>query len=269
MELLQKIAKAFLQIKAATPLIHHLTNFVTVNDCANITLAIGASPVMANDVAEVEEVTTCASAVVLNIGALNGSTATAMLAAGKKANSLGIPVVFDPVGVGVTGFRKEFANRIIAEIKLAVIKGNVAEIKALAGQQQGVRGVDSIADDSDAEDVAKALAKKFGCVVAVSGKTDIITDGEKSCLVLNGNEMLAGVTGTGCMATSLTASFCGVTSNYFVAAAAGITVMGIAGELAKQRLTVQQGLGTFRVGIFDAVSTMTSETILKMARIKG
>lgn len=267
MDVLQEIAQSLAQIKAKKPLVHHLTNYVTVNDCANITLAIGASPVMANDISEVEEMAAHASAMVLNIGALNPGMAASMLAAGKKAGSLNIPVVFDPVGVGATSFRMEIARQIISEVKPIVIKGNVSEIKALNGLQQGSKGVDSIADEGDAEIIGVSLAKKLGCVVAITGKTDIVTDGKKVYCINNGHQMLAGVTGTGCMATSLIASCCGAGQSSLAAAAFGVTIMGIAGEIAHQQLKLHEGLGTFRMRIFDAVSTMSPDTIMSNARI--
>lgn len=267
MDILQESAQSLIQIKCKKPLIHHLTNYVTVNDCANITLAIGASPVMANDLAEVEEMAACASALVLNMGALNPGMAASMLAAGKKAAQLRIPVVFDPVGVGATRFRMNTAERIIADVCPTVIKGNMAEIKALSGQHQGTKGVDSTADETDAEAVAVQLSQKFGCVVVVTGKIDMIAHGSTVCKIYNGHPMLSSVTGTGCMATSLAASCCGAVDNYFVGAIAGIAVMGIAGELAGQQLKPGEGLGTFRMRIFDAVSNMNADSFLKYAKL--
>lgn len=267
MDLQQEIAQSIVQVRAKKPLIHHLTNYVTVNDCANITLAIGASPVMANDINEVEEMISYAAALVLNMGAINPGMAAAMLATGKKAKILGIPIVFDPVGVGATSFRMEIARRILGEVKPDVIKGNAAEIKSLAGRRHGTKGVDSTADESDIETVAFELADRLNCIVAVTGKKDIIVSSSESCLVENGHEMLANVTGTGCMATSLIASFCGAVPNYFTAAIAGITVMGVAGEIAHESLNSTEGTGTFKIRLFDVVSTLTEAKFNERARL--
>lgn len=267
MDLLQASAEAIVQVRSKQPLIHHLTNYVTVNDCANITLAAGASPVMANDIAEVEEMVSLASALVLNMGALNPGMVSSMLAAGKNAARLKIPVAFDPVGVGATSFRRETAERIIAEVRPTVIKGNLAEIKALSGEYHGAKGVDSTADDGDAERVAVELSQKLNCVIAITGKIDIVARDKKICRIENGDAMLASVTGTGCMTTSLIACCLGAATDSFDAAVTGVAIMGIAGEIAKERLKPGEGLGTFRMHIFDAVSTMTPDIFMRYAKI--
>jgi hydroxyethylthiazole kinase len=266
MDMLQAIAHNFAQVQARKPLIHQITNFVTVNDCANVTLAIGASPVMANDPAEVEEIVACASALVLNIGALNIRLVDAMIAAGQKAATLGIPIVLDPVGVGATTLRTQAAERIIREVPLAVIRGNISEIAMLSGYNAGIKGVDSIAPEQDSEKVAQHLSKRIGCVVAVTGRTDIIVQDNKICRIYNGHPMLARVTGTGCMATALVGS-CSAVADPFVGAAAGITIMGIAGELAQQSLKAEEGVGTFRKKLFDAIGNMTPDRILRYAKV--
>lgn len=266
MDILQEITQTLLQIKARKPLVHHLTNFVSVNDCANITLAIGASPVMANDISEVEEMVSCASALVLNIGAINAPMIESMLAAGKKASALSIPIVFDPVGVGATRFRTETAERIISEIKPSVIKGNMSEIKVLAGFNSGIRGVDSIADEQDGERAAAVVAEKYSCVTAITGKVDIIARGNQIIRIYNGHKMLTGVTGTGCMTTSLVASCCAV-EDYLFGTAAGVTIMGIAGEIAVKQLEPKDGLGTFRMRLFDVISKLTPDDVLNYGRV--
>jgi hydroxyethylthiazole kinase len=254
------------KLKQTRPLIHHLTNYVTANDSANMTLAIGASPVMASEIQEVEEMAGHAAALVLNIGTLNAQTVEAMVVAGKAAAARKIPVVFDPVGVGATAYRTAVAERIIREVSPSVIRGNMAEIKILSGIRTEVKGVDSVADETDAAAVAGRLAKELNCVVAVTGKVDIITDGSQLTRLDNGHVMLTRVTGTGCMTSSLVGSCCAV-SDCFSGAVTGIAVMGIAGEIAHQRLAAGEGTGTFRIHLFDAVSTMDDATIRRYIRL--
>jgi hydroxyethylthiazole kinase len=267
MDVLQAVSQTLDQVKAKKPLIHQLTNFVTVNDCANVTLALGASPVMTSDPAEVEEMVSFASALVLNIGTLNGQLVESMILAGRKAAAIGVPVIFDPVGVGATALRSAAAERIIREIPLAVIRGNMSEIKTLAGINEGIRGVDSTAGQEQGEAVAQRLSKRLGCVVAITGPVDIIAQGDEVCRIENGHPLLASVTGTGCMSTALTGCCCGV-ANPFIGAIAGIAVMGVAGEIAQQSLKENEGLGTFRVRLIDAIGNMTTHIIRKYAKIR-
>jgi hydroxyethylthiazole kinase len=267
MDMLTEISKNLEELRTKNPLVHHITNYVTVNDCANITLAIGASPVMADDIGEVEEMVTFASSLVINIGTLNARTVASMLTAGKKAKALKIPVILDPVGAGATRMRTETAANIIATVRPDVIRGNMSEIKILAGATVAIKGVDSVASEQDGAEIAGNLAQKLGCVVAITGKRDIIADGQKICLLDNGHEMLAKVTGTGCMTTSLVGSYCGVCKDYFSATVAGIVSMGIAGELARESLSATEGTGTFRVKLFDAVYGLTPEILRNRGRV--
>ena len=237
LENIQALAGLLSEVKAKNPLIHHITNYVTVNDCANIVLALGGSPVMADDEGEVEEMVAIASALVLNIGTLNDRTIHSMLMAGKKANQLGVPVVLDPVGVGATTLRNDTAAKLIQEVQLAVLRGNMSEIKMLAGLATKTRGVDTTEDTSGGQEIAQGLAKKLHCTVAITGPQDIIADGSRIGLIDNGHPILAKVTGTGCMASSLIGCYVGVTQDYFLAASAGIMTMGLAGEKAFSSLT--------------------------------
>lgn len=267
MKLLQSLATTIGLVRAQKPLIHHLTNYVTVNDCANMTLAIGASPVMATDVAEMEDMVSMAGALVLNIGTLSSLVVDSMLIAGKKATELGIPVVFDPVGVGATRLRTSTASRIIELVHPTVIRGNMSEIMTLAGLSTKIKGVDSLADELEAAVVARDLSKQLGCVVVITGKIDIIARENDLCRVANGQAMMTGITGTGCMATSLVGACCAVSADAFIGATAGIVAMGIAGELAQKMLASGEGLGTYRVRLIDVISQMTPETILTYGRI--
>lgn len=268
MELLKAVCEALENLKEKSPLVHHITNYVTVNDCANMVLAIGGSPVMADDINEVEEMVSFASALVINVGTLNVRTIEAMITAGKRANELNIPVVLDPVGVGATTLRTNTVERLLKEVKFSVIRGNMSEIKIIAGLKVEIKGVDSAADDSNGIDIAKNLSKIFGGVVAITGAVDIISDGERVCLIENGHKILSKVTGTGCMSTSLIGAYCGGTEDYFVAAVGGIMTMGLAGEIAVSSLKENEGIGTFKIRLFDAIYNMTSEKLLSGGKLK-
>jgi len=258
------------KVRENKPLVHHITNYVTVNDCANITLAIGASPVMADAVGEAADIAALARAVVLNMGTLNERSIPSMIAAGKAANARGIPVVFDPVGAGASKLRNDTAASITGELKLSVIRGNISEIKFVAGLSSQTKGVDAsdsdIAGADSAGQTAQTLARKLGCVVVISGAVDTISDGKKIILVENGHPMLGNLTGTGCMCSSLIGSFCGAApEDPLAAAAAAMMCMGIAGELAYDNAG-QRGNGSFRAALHDAVSRMDAATLEKLAR---
>lgn len=267
MDVTHQAAAVIGQVREKKPLVHHLTNYVTVNDCANVALAIGASPVMADDPAEVEEMISHAAALVLNIGTLNSRTIESMLIAGKKAAASGKPVIFDPVGVGATTLRTHTAQQIIREVRPAVIRGNMSEIKMLAGLDAGIRGVDSTADEQGSEAIARELSHRLGCVIAITGKIDVIAQGDKLCLIRNGHLMLTGITGSGCMTTSLVGCCCGAVDDLFAATVAGVAVMGIAGEIAQKKLKAGDGQGIFRMRLFDAVSLMQPDTLLHHGKI--
>jgi len=258
------------KVRENKPLVHHITNYVTVNDCANITLAVGASPVMADAIGEAADIAAIAGAVVLNMGTLNERTIPSMIAAGKAANAKGIPVVFDPVGAGASKLRNDTAANLIREVKFSVIRGNISEIKYIAGLSSQTKGVD--ASDSDlagagsAGQAAQTLARKLGCVVVISGAVDAVSDGKKTVFVENGHPMLGSLTGTGCMCSSLIGSFCGASPDEpLAAAAAAMMCMGIAGELAYESAG-QRGNGSFRIALHDAISRMDAATLEKLAR---
>lgn len=267
MEINKKVSENLIAVKKKSPLIHHLTNYVTVNDCANIVLAIGASPVMADDIKEVEEMVGIASALVINIGTLNERTIESMLLAGKKAKNLGIPVILDPVGVGATGLRTRTAEKIIKEVKPDILRGNMSEIKVLSGLNVAIKGVDSVADAENGIEIAKKLAKEWGCIIAITGKVDIVSDGDTVYSIENGHRMLSDVTGTGCMTTSLVGVYCGANSDYLTATVAGIASMGLAGEMAYQSLSPVEGIGTFRARLFDAIYNLTPESLASGGQI--
>jgi hydroxyethylthiazole kinase len=271
-----KIAALLQLVKAEQPLVHHITNYVTANDCANMVLAIGASPIMADDIEEVSDIVSLSAALVLNIGTLNARTIASMLKAGKKANALGIPVVLDPVGAGATPLRSATAEQLLRELKPAVIRGNLSEIKAVSGLGSATRGVDVSAQDIRAAGnpdhcrrIAEDLSSRFDCAVAITGAVDIVTGSGKTCFIENGHSLLSAVTGTGCMCTSLIAVYCAVTGDCQAAAAAGILTMGLAGELAYEQLPdTSRSPGTFRVKLIDALSRLTGEDILKRGKVR-
>lgn len=259
MEIWASIAEILAQVKKMKPLVHHLTNYVTANDCANVVLAVGGSPVMAHEPKEVEEMVSQADSLVLNIGTLDEDKLGAMLLAGKRANERGIPVVLDPVGVGATRFRSQAAEQLLGEVRPAVIRGNQAEIKKIAGLDGRLRGVDSWEREQTSPRVVQALARRLGCVVAMTGKRDVISDGRRLCVLENGHPMLSRITGSGCMSTSLVAACCGVTGDYFLAAVTGLSLMGLAGERAAQKLKAGEGPGSFKVNLLDSIYCLASE----------
>ena len=268
MEIREIISANLSSVKEKSPLIHHITNYVTVNDCANIVLAIGGSPVMADDLEEVAEMVGFASSLLLNIGTLNSRTIESMLLAGRRAKELGVPVILDPVGVGATKLRTDTAEKLIKELKPEVIRGNMSEIKVLAGQNVAIKGVDSLADEQGGSIIARTFASELNCVIAITGKTDVVSDGRQVCLLDNGHRILADVTGTGCMTSSLVATFCGVTKDYFTASVAGIITMGLAGEMAQASLHHGEGIGTFRARLFDSIYNLSPEVLAQEGKIR-
>lgn len=268
MDIRKQIAVLSDKVRREVPLVHNITNYVTGNDCANAILAAGGSPIMADDLKEVCEVTQISKALVLNIGTLNERTIASMLAAGEKANEQGVPVIFDPVGAGATVFRNETARRILKEVKISVLRGNLSEISYLAGFQASTKGVDAaFAGGKDAETAAKIAAERFACTIAITGAVDVITDGKRCAKVSNGTVEMSKVTGTGCMTSSITGAFHGCTEDSFLAAVSGIAFMGMAGEVSFA-MNGAKGMGSFHIGIIDALSTMDAEKIEEMAKIE-
>ena len=259
----------FDNVREKCPLIHNITNYVTVNDCANVVLACGASPIMADDKDEVSDIQTICGGLNINIGTLNRRTIESMLLAGKRANELGHPVVLDPVGAGASKLRTETANQLLKEVRFTVIRGNISEIKTLALGNGTTKGVDAdLADRVTKENLdeaaafAKAFAGKMNAVVAITGAIDIVADAEKAYCIYNGRPEMSSITGTGCQLSALTAAF--VTANQeqpLEAAAAAVCAMGLAGETAYARLSELDGNATYRNYIIDAIYRMNGEAL--------
>lgn len=246
-----KAEGALRRIAEERPLVHHLTNYVTVNLVANTTLSTGALPVMAHAHEEVEEMVGLASALVLNIGTLDVAFVEAMLLAGKRANERGIPVVLDPVGAGATSFRTKTAERLLSELSVAAVCGNAGEIATLAGLAAEVRGVESLA--GDAETAARKAAGALGTTVAATGKTDYVSDGERTIAVSNGHPLMSRVVGSGCASTAVVGSFAAVGGAGAETIAHALAYFGRAGEIAAEGAG---GGGTFEPRFLDALSAL-------------
>lgn len=266
----QKMLK---NVREKGPMIHNITNYVTVNDCANILLACGASPIMADDEEEVAEITGICSGLNINIGTLNKRTINSMLIAGKKANELGHPQILDPVGAGASRLRTQTALKLLEELKFSVIRGNISEIKTLALGSGTTKGVDAdLADKVTEENLdeavafVKAFAGKTGAVVAVTGAIDIVADDKKAYCIRNGHPMMSSITGTGCQLSAMTAAFITANPDHILeATAAAVSAMGYAGQTAYSRLEEMDGNATYRNYIIDAIYNMTPEMLEKGA----
>lgn len=260
-----KVVSLINEVRRNVPLVHNITNYVTVNDCANAVLAIGASPIMADDINEAADITSISSALVINIGTLNVRTIESMIAAGKKANEIGIPVVFDPVGAGASNLRNSTTQRILEEVKADIIRGNLSEMSYIAGIDSSTKGVDSSEEDesNDAVWVARNVAERYQCVSAITGARDIVSDGKRTVSLSNGVQYLSKVTGTGCMTSAIMGAYAGAAAkceryDYFHAACAAISSMSIAGEIAYEKVA-DKGTGSFHVAIIDQLSKMSEE----------
>jgi hydroxyethylthiazole kinase len=261
----KKFSDIFADVRQKHPLVHHITNYVTVNDCANVTIATGAAPVMADAPEEVCEMVAVAGALVLNIGTLNRGQVESMILAGGMANDLRIPVVLDPVGAGATRFRTSTALRLLDELKITILKGNPGEIGVLAGAEACVRGVDSGGITGDPVKIARKFAGLSGITVVVSGATDIVTDGKRVLLIGNGHPFMGSISGTGCMAASVIGAFAAVTDDPVIASAAALATFGIAGEKAA---VYAHAPYSFKTALFDELAVLTPEDLASCAKIR-
>lgn len=267
------LSEIFENVKRKAPLIHNITNYVTANDCANILLACGASPIMSDETEEIEEVTSICDGLCINLGTLNKNTVKSMLIAGKKSNELLHPVLLDPVGVGVSEFRINATVKLLNEVRFAVIKGNMSEIKTLALGTSENRGVDAAVEDKVTEKnllaavtFAKEYAEKTGAVIVITGAIDIVADSKKTYCIRNGNAMMSKITGTGCQLSSLITAFVAANQDRISeAVVASVCTMGLCGEIAFKRMKKFDGNATYRNYIIDAVYNLSAEEIEKGA----
>lgn len=261
-------------VRKTVPLVHNITNYVTVNDVANVLLACGASPIMSDEPKDVEDITAICGGLNINIGTLNQRTIEGMYAAGRKANELCHPILLDPVGAGASALRTDTAVRLMEELKLTAIRGNISEIKTLALGSGTTKGVDADVADAVTEEnldgavaFAKEFAKKSGCIAAITGAIDLVSDGETCYVIRNGRPEMGKITGTGCQLSGMMTAF--VTANpgnVLEAAAAAVCAMGLAGEIGRSRMTEGDGNSTYRNRIIDAVYNMDGEILDKGAK---
>jgi len=257
-------------LKTVAPLVHCITNYVTINDCANILLACGASPIMADDPDESAEITSLAKGLVINLGTLHKYTLPAMLKSGKQANLEGKPVVFDPVGAGASLFRCESAKMLLENINFTCIRGNISELKALGLSSSSPKGVDANPKDEISEEnfseilkLINSFSKKTGAVTVATGKVDIVSGKEGYYIIKNGHPMMSRVTGTGCMLSSLIGAFLASNpDNALDAVAAAVCAFGVAGELAYSE---NIGSGSYHARLIDEIFNMDSIKIKERA----
>lgn len=260
-----RAARNLAAVRRHQPLIHNITNLVVMNVTANALLAAGAAPVMAHSPDEVEEMVSLARALVLNIGTLTSDWVATMIKAARRANSLERPVVLDPVGAGATALRTRAAHRILEEAAVAVVRGNASEIMALDQGTGTTRGVDSTHGVADAAASAGRLARRLGTVVAVTGATDLVTDGAREVRVANGHPLMGRITGSGCTATALIAAFLAVDPDPLSAAATALAFFGLAGEWAGVDAA---GPGSFQVALLDALYTLSPGAVQEGSRFE-
>ncbi|MCE5299107.1 MAG: hydroxyethylthiazole kinase [Methanoregulaceae archaeon] len=258
-------AGLFSLVRQKRPLVHHITNLVTINDCANITLCAGASPVMAEAPEEAAEMVAVSGALVLNIGTLSLVQVESMILAGSRANELGIPVILDPVGAGATRMRTKVVFHLLEELDIAILKGNPGEIGIISGFGGTVHGVDSGGVSGDPVKAVRECARITGAVVAMTGEIDIVADERRVFLIGNGTPMLGELSGTGCMASSVTGAFAAVSDDLTTAAVAALAAFGLAGERAAARCF---GPYSFRTALFDGMYTLTPGDLAAGAKVR-
>ena len=272
--LMEDVAKALENVRAQCPLIHNITNYVTVNDVANIILACGASPIMSDEPDDVTDITSICSSLNINIGTLHKSSIEAMYLAGKRANELGHPILLDPVGAGASALRTNTAVGLMEQLQLTVIRGNISEIKTLANGNGTTKGVDADVTDKvtdDTLDEAILFVKKFAAqskaIIAVTGAIDLVSDGTRCYVIRNGRPEMGQITGTGCQLSGLMTAFVAANpSNQLDAAAAAVCAMGLAGEIGYSHMKDGDGNSTYRNRIIDAIYNMDGDSLEKGAK---
>lgn len=263
-------------VRTSMPLVHNITNYVTVNDCANALLAIGASPIMSDEPADVEDITSICGGLTLNIGTLNERSIDGMFVAGARAGELGHPIVLDPVGAGASALRTRTAGDLLDKLPVSVIRGNMSEVKALAGGAATTRGVDVCPDDAVTEEnlaasaaFARDFAAKTGAVVAITGAIDIVADSDRAFAIRNGSALMGRITGAGCMLSCLCTAFAVANPNAVLEAmVAAVALMGLAGQTAQGRMGGMDGNGSFRTYVLDALYRLDGDALEQGAKVE-
>ena len=272
---MEQVLKAMLEnVRAKSPLVHNITNYVTVNDVANVLLAAGGSPIMSDDADDVEDITSICGGLNINIGTLNKNTIPSMFLAGKKANALGHIVLLDPVGAGASRLRTDTANRLMQEVRFDAVRGNISEIKTLCTGSGSTKGVDADAVDAVTEanldngvQLVKTFAAQTGCIIAVTGAFDLVSDGERCWCIRNGRAEMSRITGTGCQLSALMTAFLVANPDRKLdAAAAAVCMMGLAGEIGWANMQPGDGNSTYRNRIIDAIFNMTGDALEEGAK---
>lgn len=272
---MEQVLKTMLEnVRAKSPLVHNITNYVTVNDVANVLLAAGGSPIMSDDADDVEDITSICGGLNINIGTLNKNTIPSMFLAGKKANALGHIVLLDPVGAGASRLRTDTANRLMQEVRFDAVRGNISEIKTLCTGSGSTKGVDADAVDAVTEanldngvQLVKTFAAQTGCIIAVTGAIDLVSDGERCWCIRNGRAEMSRITGTGCQLSALMTAFLVANPDRKLdAAAAAVCMMGLAGEIGWANMQPGDGNSTYRSRIIDAIFNMTGDALEEGAK---
>lgn len=272
---MEQVLKTMLEnVRAKSPLVHNITNYVTVNDVANVLLAAGGSPIMSDDADDVEDITSICGGLNINIGTLNKNTIPSMFRAGKKANALGHIVLLDPVGAGASRLRTDTANQLLQEVRFDAVRGNISEIKTLCTGSGSTKGVDADAVDAvteanldDGVQLVKSFAAQTGCIIAVTGAIDLVSDGERCWCIRNGRAEMSRITGTGCQLSALMTAFLVANPDRKLdAAAAAVCMMGLAGEIGWANMQPGDGNSTYRNRIIDAIFNMTGDALEEGAK---
>ena len=270
------LSAALRRVRQTTPLVHNITNYVTVNDCANALLACGGSPIMSDEPLDVGDIQTICGGLVLNIGTLNERTIEGMKVAAAKASELGHPIVLDPVGAGASALRTETAGMLLDSYDVKVIRANMSEVKALAGAAAATRGVDVNPDDVVTEDnlqasaaFARQMAAITGAVMAVTGAIDIVADADRAFAIRNGSPIMGKITGAGCMLTCVVAAYAVANPDALLeGVVAAVANMGVAGEIAETRMKPVDGNASFRTYLIDALYNMNGQALEAVARVE-
>ena len=262
--MLDQIWENIQRVKAESPLVHNITNAVVMNNTANALLAAGASPIMAHALEEIDEMVALCRATVINIGTLDRFTVESMKAAIRRANEEGHPVVLDPEGAGATSIRNQTFRVILVAGTTTFIRGNASEIMTMAGLSTQSKGVDSSESSLNSLDAAKALSQRVGCIVCVSGETDLVVEGDRVVYLHNGSPMMEKVTGLGCTASAILGAFAAVVKNPFMAAVSATSFMGVCGEIA---VGISQGPGTLQLHLNDVMYNLSREQFMQTVRV--